>query len=95
MTWNIDNIDSLAAKTCIVTGANSGIGFETAKAFGENLHVELLLALSVRQACLIGNSEGALLRDLGVQLVGARAYTEGPRSRRHATSGKKRKTTIM
>ncbi len=35
MTWNIDNIDSLAAKTCIVTGANSGIGFETAKAFGE------------------------------------------------------------
>lgn len=33
MKWTVDNMPSQTGKTVIVTGANSGIGFETAKAF--------------------------------------------------------------
>ena len=31
--WTMDNIPDLTGKVVIVTGANSGIGFEAAKAF--------------------------------------------------------------
>ena len=31
-TWNLESVPSLEGTTALVTGANSGLGFETAKA---------------------------------------------------------------
>jgi NAD(P)-dependent dehydrogenase (short-subunit alcohol dehydrogenase family) len=40
MTWNVNNIPDLSAKVAVVTGANGGLGLETAKALaGANAHV--------------------------------------------------------
>jgi len=39
-TWNINSIPSLSGKTAIVTGANTGLGYETAKSLARNgVHV--------------------------------------------------------
>ncbi len=40
MSWNIDNIPDLTGRTAVVTGANGGLGFETAKQLaGAGAHV--------------------------------------------------------
>lgn len=40
MTWNINHIPDLAGRTAVVTGANGGLGLETARALaGRNAHV--------------------------------------------------------
>ena len=40
MSWNIDDIPDLTGKTAVVTGANGGLGFETAKRLaGAGAHV--------------------------------------------------------
>ncbi len=40
MAWNIDNIPDLTGRTAVVTGANGGLGFETAKQLaGAGAHV--------------------------------------------------------
>jgi NAD(P)-dependent dehydrogenase (short-subunit alcohol dehydrogenase family) len=40
MTWNINDIPDLTGKTAVVTGANGGLGFETAKQLaGAGAHV--------------------------------------------------------
>ena len=33
MNWTIENMPDLTGKTIIVTGGNSGLGFESVKAF--------------------------------------------------------------
>ena len=38
--WEISNIPNLTGKTALITGANSGLGYYTAKALAEkNAHV--------------------------------------------------------
>ena len=38
--WGTSNIPNLTGKTALITGANSGLGYYTAKAFAEkNAHV--------------------------------------------------------
>ncbi|MBU3217422.1 hypothetical protein [Clostridium estertheticum] len=34
--WSLDNLPRLEGKNFIITGANSGIGFEAARAFARN-----------------------------------------------------------
>ena len=40
MSWNVNDIPDLTGKTAVVTGANGGLGLETAKALvGSGAHV--------------------------------------------------------
>jgi NAD(P)-dependent dehydrogenase (short-subunit alcohol dehydrogenase family) len=50
--WTIDNIHDLSGKVMIVTGGNSGLGFESVKAFADNGADVILASRSVEK----GNS---------------------------------------
>ena len=42
--WTISDIPNLDGKTAFITGANSGLGYYTAKALAEKMHMFCLLA---------------------------------------------------
>ena len=47
--WNLENIDDLTGKTILVTGGNSGLGFEAVKAFaGKGAHVILACRSTIK-----------------------------------------------
>jgi NAD(P)-dependent dehydrogenase (short-subunit alcohol dehydrogenase family) len=48
--WTTENIPNLSGKVAIVTGANSGIGFETAKEFARNGAQTILACRSIDKA---------------------------------------------
>ena len=41
--WETSNIPNLKGKTALITGANSGLGYYTAKALAEKMLMSLLL----------------------------------------------------
>ena len=47
--WNLENINDLTGKTILVTGGNSGLGFEAVKAFaGKGAHVILACRSTIK-----------------------------------------------
>ena len=78
--WTAANIPNLAGKVIVVTGANSGIGWEATKVFAEKgAHVVLasrsIAKAEAAQRDLSGSSEGARL-DLA-SLASVRAFADG------------------
>ncbi|MHA6695940.1 oxidoreductase [Homoserinimonas sp. A520] len=77
--WTIDQIPDLTGKTVIVTGANSGIGFEAARAFAAHgAHVVLAVRDEVKghaAAAVIGGSVEVRRLDLA-SLASVRQFAE-------------------
>src|SRR6056297_1743243 len=46
--WTLDNIESLDGKTIVITGGNSGLGYEACKAFADK-GAEVILASRSRE----------------------------------------------
>ena len=64
--WTISNVPDLTGKTTIITGANAGIGFETAKEFARQGAITILACRSM------GKAEAALA-DLKREMPNAQA----------------------
>ncbi len=67
--WNIENSSSLAGKTAIVTGANTGLGFETAKAFADKGAKVIMACRNMDKAAEAKNKILADLPDSNIKIM--------------------------
>ena len=72
MSWAEADIPDLTGRTAVVTGANGGLGFETARALAaKGAHV----VMAARDRDKAAGAAGLLIGLLGVQYVGIAAAT--------------------
>lgn len=67
--WTTQNIPDLTGKTAIVTGANSGIGFETAKALAEKGAEVVLACRNIEKARIARYEIHSMVRDAKLEII--------------------------
>lgn len=67
--WTTDNIPDLTGKVAIVTGANSGIGFETAKALAEKGAEVVLACRNFEKATIAVKEIRSMVRKAKLEII--------------------------
>lgn len=67
--WTKENMPDLTGKVAIVTGANSGIGFETAKGLAEKGAKVVLACRNLGKAASAANSIRRVVRDARLEII--------------------------
>ena len=67
--WTTDYIGDLTDKVAIVTGANSGIGYETAKALADKGAQVIMACRSVEKAKLAADQIRRDLKDARLEII--------------------------
>jgi NAD(P)-dependent dehydrogenase (short-subunit alcohol dehydrogenase family) len=70
MNWTTDNIPSQQNRIAIVTGANSGIGFETAKALAEKDATVILACRNLEKAAQAANQIRQAVGNVKLEVIG-------------------------
>lgn len=82
MTWNAGDVPDLTGRTAVVTGANGGLGFETARALARNGATVVMAVRSLERGgrardAILRESAGASLELVALDLASLASVREG------------------
>ena len=67
--WTTDNIPDLTGKVAVVTGANSGIGYETAKAMAAKGATVVMACRNLAKANIAANEIRLAVKDAALDII--------------------------